>query len=311
MTVQALSGTGALRLGARFLSYALSPTTPVYISDPTWGNHLKVFEHSALTNQVRYPYYDKAHNSLDYAGMMGAISKAPRGAIILLHACAHNPTGIDPTKEQWQEILKVIKEHGLVPFLDLAYQGFATGDIEADAYAVRLFFASGLQFVVAQSFAKNIGLYGERIGALHVVCPDADTAKKVFSNVQIDIRAMYSNPPTFGARIVGRILKTPALYAEWVAELKAVAERIKKMRQLLYDALVANKAPGTWDHIVKQIGMFSYTGLTKPQCEWLIKEYHIHLLKSGRISMAGVNTGNVARLATAITDAVTRFPAPA
>ena len=309
MTVQALSGTGALRLGGRFLSYAVPNTTPVYISDPTWGNHFKIFEHCGFANRIKYPYYDQAHNSLNFAGMMESIGKAPRGAIILLHACAHNPTGIDPTREQWQEIVKVVKDHGLVAFLDLAYQGFATGDIEADAYAVRLFLSEGLQFIVAQSFAKNIGLYGERIGAFHVVCPDTETAKKVFSSVQIDIRAMYSNPPSYGARIVGRILKNSALFAQWVAELKEVAERIKKMRQLLYDNLVASKAPGTWDHILKQIGMFSFTGLTEAQCDWLIKQHHIYLLRSGRISMAGVNTGNVTRLATAITDAVTRYPA--
>ena len=239
---------------------------------------------------------------------MECISKAPRGAVILLHACAHNPTGIDPTKEQWQEIVKLCKEHGLIGFLDLAYQGFATGDLEADAYAVRLFMAAGLQFLVAESFAKNLGLYGERIGALHVVCPDPETAKKVFSGIQIDIRAMYSNPPSFGARIVGRILKTPELFAEWVAELKAVSERIQKMRKLLYDALVANKTPGTWDHVIKQIGMFSYTGLTEAQCDWLINKHHIYLMRSGRISMAGINTGNVARLAEAIRDAVLNCP---
>ena len=308
VTVQALSGTGALRLGGIFLSYAVPKGTKVYISDPTWPNHMTVFKHAGLTNQAFYPYYDTATNSLNYKGMMDTLSKAETGSIVLLHGCAHNPTGIDPTKEQWKEIVALCKAKSFVPFLDLAYQGFATGDLDNDAYAVRLFAEEGLQFLVAESFAKNAGLYGERIGAFHVVCPDKETAAKVISNVQIDIRGMYSNPPSHGARIMGRILRSPAYFAEWKAELKTVAERIQKMRQLLYDELLALKTPGTWTHILSQIGMFSYTGLSKEQCEIIIKKYHVYLLKSGRISMAGVNSKNVKYLAKAINDVVVSVP---
>ncbi len=308
VTVQALSGTGALRLGAAFLANALGKETKVYISDPTWPNHMTVFKHAGLANQVMYPYYDAANNALNYKGMIDAISKAEPGSIVLLHGCAHNPTGVDPTKEQWKEIATLCKTKGLVPFLDLAYQGFATGDLDNDAYAVRLFAEEGIQILVAESFAKNAGLYGERVGALHVVCPDADTAAKVFSNIQIDIRGMYSNPPCHGARIMARILRSPAYLAEWKAELKAVSERIQKMRQLLYDELIALKTPGSWTHILNQIGMFSYTGLTEAQCEILINKHHVYLLKSGRISMAGINSKNVKYLANAINDAVVSKP---
>jgi aspartate/tyrosine/aromatic aminotransferase len=306
--VQSLSGSGALRLGGTFLSYALPKGTKIYISDPTWPVHQNIFKFSGLTNQVLYPYYDAAKNALNYAGMMDVIGKAEKGSIILFHACAHNPTGIDPTKEQWKEIAKMMKEHELVPFLDSAYQGFATGDLDNDAYAIRLFADEGLQFLVAQSCSKNAGLYGERVGALHIVCQDAETAAKVLSNVVLDIRGMYSNPPLQGARIMGRILNNPAHFAEWKVELAMVSKRLQDMRKLLYDALVANKTPGNWEHILKQIGMFSYTGLTEKQCLWLMKERHVYLLKSGRMSMSGINTKNVGYLATAIHDAVVANP---
>lgn len=308
VTVQALSGTGALYLGANFLANHFPKSTKVYLSNPTWANHGKIFLDSGFEATTNYPYYNAATNSLDFKGMTETLSKAPAGSIILLHACAHNPTGIDPTPDQWKEIAKICIEHKLLPFMDLAYQGFATGDLEKDAYSVRLFAEMGLQFLCAQSFAKNTGLYGERIGAIHVVCADAATAEKVFGNLKLDVRGIYSNPPLHGARIVARILRDPANFEAWKTELKAVAGRIQDMRKLLFDELVKLKTPGNWEHILHQIGMFSYTGLSEAQCRHLTETYHIYLLANGRISMAGVNIGNVKYLASAIYDAVIKFP---
>eukprot|EP01022_Parablepharisma_sp_SALTPOND_P028587 TRINITY_DN7119_c0_g2_i2.p1 TRINITY_DN7119_c0_g2~~TRINITY_DN7119_c0_g2_i2.p1 ORF type:complete len:421 (+),score=27.86 TRINITY_DN7119_c0_g2_i2:214-1476(+) len=308
MTVQTLSGTGALRLGGTFLSYALPKKTKVYLSDPTWPNHMTVLKHAGLTNQGFYPYYDPVTKSLNYKGMMDTLSKAETGSIVLLHGCAHNPTGIDPTREQWRDIAALCKLKSLIPFIDLAYQGFATGDLDKDAYAVRLFAEQGLQLLVAQSFAKNAGLYGERVGALHIVCPNKETAMKVLTNIQIDIRGMYSNPPCHGARIMARILSGPDYLAEWKVELKAISERIQQTRKLLHGELMKLNTPGKWDHILNQIGMFSYTGLTPEQCQYMISKHHVYLLKSGRISMSGINTRNVEYLAKAIHDAVTSMP---
>jgi len=308
VTVQALSGTGALRLGGTFLNYSVPKGTKIYISDPTWGNHMTVFKHAGLTEQERYPYYDPKTNGLNFKGMMDKIGAAPKGSIILLHACAHNPTGVDPTKEQWKEICDLCKKHELLPFLDMAYQGFATGDLDNDAYAVRLFAKEGLQFLVSESFAKNAGLYGERIGALHIVCANKETAATVMTRVQIDIRGMYSNPPCHGARIMARILNNPAHLSAWKDELSKVSHRIQEMRRLLFDKLIELKTPGKWNHILDQIGMFSFTGLSKEQCELMINKYHVYLLKSGRISMAGINKHNVDYLAKAINDAVVSLP---
>ena len=306
--MQALSGTGALRIGAAFLANAMPKTTKVYISNPTWPNHETVFKHSGLENQVQYPYYKGDTNSLNFEGMMEALEKAEPKSIVLLHGCAHNPTGVDPTKEQWLKIVTVCKSRHLVPFLDLAYQGFATGNLEDDAFAVRLFASEGLEFLVAESFAKNAGLYSERIGALHVVCGNVEQVPKVLSNLQIFIRGMFSNPPAQGARIMGRILKNPAYLAEWKVELKKVSERIQDMRKKLFKALVAIGTPGNWEHILTQIGMFSYTGLSEDQCKLMMEKHHVYLMLSGRISMAGINESNVEYLANAIKDVVISKP---
>jgi len=237
--------------------------------------------------------------------MLEDIGKAPEGSVMLLHACAHNPTGVDPTQEQWKEIAAVIKQRKHLTWFDSAYQGFASGDLERDAWALRYFTEQGFEMLACQSFAKNFGLYGERIGGLHVVTPSAASVAIVISQLNVIIRPLYSNPPKHGAQIVVRVLSDPELYAEWRSELSAMSNRIIQMRALLVQHLTKLGTPGDWSHITSQIGMFSFTGLTTKQCELLIKQHHIYLLTSGRISMAGINTKNVQYLAQCI-DAVVR-----
>ena len=274
------------------------------IPNPTWAMHHLVFEQAGMTKRVDYPYYDPKTNILSFDRMMKTISEAENGSVVLLHACAHNPTGTDPTKEQWQQILKICQEKSLLPFFDLAYQGYATGNFDDDAYAVRLFYKAGIQFLVAQSFAKNAGLYGERIGALHIVCKSPAVAANIKSNVDWLARSSYSNPPIHGGLIMGRILKDPELQKQWESELKDVVARIRLMRETLRSELEALKTPGDWSHITSQIGMFSYTGLTEPQCKRLIEKHHVYLLTSGRISISGINSKNVKHLAECINEVV-------
>ncbi|PNW78716.1 hypothetical protein CHLRE_09g387726v5 [Chlamydomonas reinhardtii] len=307
-TVQALSGTGALRVGAEFLAQHLPPGQPrvVYLPNPTWGNHKTIFGRAGM--QVReYRYFDAKTRGLDFAGMCADLSAAPPGAVLLLHACAHNPTGVDPSPEQWRQLLALTQERKLLPFFDSAYQGFASGDLDADAASVRLFAsAPGPQeMVLAQSFAKNMGLYGERAGALSVVCKSKEVAGRVESQLKLVIRPMYSNPPMHGAAIAARVMADPRLNALWKEELAGMAHRIKAMRQALYGQLVARQLPGDWSFVLKQIGMFSYTGLSKAQCEVLTRKWHIHLTMDGRISMAGLSAASCPYLAEAIADVVT------
>lgn len=303
-TAQCLSGTGSLRVGFEFLRQFFPGKTTVYSSKPTWGNQNTVAMKSGFQFKS-YRYWDAKNRNLDFKGMLADIEAAPMGSIILLHACAHNPTGVDPTFEQWVTIAEVIKRRNHFPFFDAAYQGFATGSLENDAASIRMFAAAGFQMVVSQSYAKNFGLYGERAGCLHVVCPTAKAAASLQSHIKLIIRPMYSNPPKHGAEIVNLVLKTPELFARWKEEIKIMANRIIQMRTALRDELVALKTPGNWDHIVSQIGMFSFTGLNRKQCESLIKNHHVYLLYNGRISMAGLNTSNVKRFAKAV-DAVVR-----
>ncbi|KAK9455688.1 pyridoxal phosphate-dependent transferase [Dipodascopsis uninucleata] len=310
-SVQTISGTGANHLGALFLSRhppttAASGSKPVvYLPSPTWPNHKQIFGNVGF--EVReYPYFDKKTLGLDLNGMLDTLSKAPSGAVVLLHACAHNPTGVDPTAEQWQKIADVMESGKLFPFFDCAYQGFASGDLDRDASAVRSFIARGLELLVCQSFAKNFGLYGERAGALHIISSSAEVAKAVKSQLSVLQRSEISNPPAYGARIVARVLNDPELFAEWERDLKSMANRIIDMRTALYDKLVnVYKTPGTWNHITDQIGMFSFTGLTPDQVAKITKEYHVYMTSNGRISMAGLNSSNIDYFAHAI-DAVVR-----
>mmetsp|Transcript_16492 Transcript_16492/g.30368 ORF Transcript_16492/g.30368 Transcript_16492/m.30368 type:complete len:260 (-) Transcript_16492:407-1186(-) len=255
-----------------------------------------------------YPYWHAATKSIDIKGMLSALRGATMGSVVLLHACAHNPTGVDPTEEQWHEIAGVCKERQLLPLMDSAYQGYASGNLDKDAFAIRLFEKLGFEFFLCQSFAKNLGLYGERIGMLHVLCGTADDAKRVLSQLKLVIRPMYSNPPKHGAHLVAKVLGNPARFDQWKAELKAMADRILEVRAMLRKGLEDKGTPGTWNHITDQIGMFSFTGLTTAQCERLIKEHHIYLLKSGRISLAGLNRNNVQYMVDSV-DEVVRFTA--
>jgi len=304
--VQALSGTGALRVGAEFLKNILKRDT-VYYSDPTWGNHGLIFKNAGFTSINKYKYWNPANKGLDFDGMMDDLRNAPEGAVIILHACAHNPTGVDLSKEQWGKVAELIRLKNLFPFFDCAYQGFASGCLDTDAWTVRHFVEQGFELFCSQSFSKNFGLYNERAGNLTVVVKDTGVIASMKSQLTLLVRAMYSNPPAHGARIVDVVLKDPALYQEWRECIKTMSERIISMRTGLRERLEKLGTPGTWNHITDQIGMFSYTGLSPEMCEFLKLEKHLYLLKSGRISMCGLNNGNLDYVAEAINAAVVKF----
>ncbi|EMD41819.1 hypothetical protein CERSUDRAFT_128978 [Gelatoporia subvermispora B] len=301
--VQSISGTGALRIGGAFLARFYPHSKTIYLPVPSWGNHTPIFRDSGL--EVKgYRYFDKSTVGLDFAGMKEDLKNMPEKSIVLLHACAHNPTGVDPTPEQWIEISDIIREKGHFPFFDMAYQGFASGSTVRDAFAVRHFVAAGHEIALSQSFAKNMGLYGERVGAFSLVAADPEQKARIESQLKIVIRPMYSNPPLHGARIAGTILNRPELYAEWEQEVKGMADRIISMRDRLHDNLVRLQTPGEWEHIKRQIGMFSFTGLTQPQTKVLAEKAHIYMTADGRISMAGLNGGNIDYFSESVSKAV-------
>jgi aspartate/tyrosine/aromatic aminotransferase len=303
-SAQSLSGTGALKILADYL-YKFR-IAPIYVSKPTWANHQQIFKAAGL--EVRdYTYYDPKTKGLDINGLLKDLENAQPGSIILLHTCAHNPTGVDPTPEQWHQIAKVMKENDLFPFFDTAYQGFASGDLEKDGYGLRYFIKEGFNMVIAQSFAKTMGLYGERTGALHVVCSDKATQEKVLSQIKIIIRSNYSSPPVHGARLASKILNVPEYRNQWLQELKAVTDRMNHMRAALKEQLVKNGTKGNWDHVTNQIGMFSFLGLTPKQCEQMISKHHIYMTGNGRISIAGLTSKNVEYVANAIKDVVDNY----
>eukprot|EP01086_Lenisia_limosa_P006116 TRINITY_DN2471_c0_g1_i1.p1 TRINITY_DN2471_c0_g1~~TRINITY_DN2471_c0_g1_i1.p1 ORF type:complete len:432 (-),score=134.42 TRINITY_DN2471_c0_g1_i1:194-1420(-) len=303
--LQALSGTGSLRVAAMSLK-RFCGMNKIFIPNPTWGNHKKIFAEAGLeVNQ--YVYLEEGRPRLDFEGMCESLRKMPRKSIVLLHACAHNPTGVDPNKEQWRIILDIVRENGLFPMFDSAYQGFATGDPDEDAFAVRLFAQANLDMFVCQSYSKNFGLYCQRAGCLLVLSSTPEACKAMASNIKLVIRPMYSNPPAHGARIVELVLNDPALLAQWKGELLEMANRIKDMRVVLKKELDANSCPGNWDHIINQIGMFSFTGLSAVQVQHLTSDHHIYLTKDGRISMAGLNDKTCKYLANAMKDVITRF----
>ncbi|EHK98439.1 putative Aspartate aminotransferase, mitochondrial [Glarea lozoyensis 74030] len=296
---QSISGTGALRIGGAFLQRFFPGAKKIYIPTPSWANHAAVFKDSGLEVE-KYRYYNKDTIGLDFEGMVADIKGAPKGSAFLLHACAHNPTGVDPTPEQWREISDAVKAGGHYAFFDMAYQGFASGNTDTDAYALRYFVEQGHNPCLAQSFAKNMGLYGERVGAFSVVCADAAEKKRVDSQIKILVRPLYSNPPVHGARIASEILNDPALNKQWLGEVKGMADRIITMRALLKKELENLGSKHDWSHITSQIGMFAYTGLTPEQMDKLAKEHSVYATKDGRISVAGITSGNVKRLAAAI-----------
>ncbi|XP_037068128.1 aspartate aminotransferase, cytoplasmic-like [Pollicipes pollicipes] len=306
--VQALSGTGALYIGALFLRKILGYDT-YYYSQPTWGNHKLIFDTAGFKQGRAYRYWDPKTKNIDFDGMCEDLRQAPENSVVILHACAHNPTGCDPTDEQWKQLCEIIREKKLFPFFDSAYQGFASGDPDKDAKAVRHFAKEGLELFCSQSFSKNFGLYNERVGNLTVVMSDPELAAAVQTQLTLVVRATYSNPPAHGARVVAATLTNKDLFAEWQDCIKVMSARIIQMREALRDRLVKLGTPGTWDHITRQIGMFSFTGLTPQQCEYLISEHHIYMLRSGRANMAGLSSANLDHVAAAIHDAVTKFPA--
>ena len=297
---QTLSGTGANHLGAKFLSrFYQFPggRKAIYVCEPTWPNHYSLFGEAGLEIE-KYTYYDNKTLSLNFGGLLADLRAAPDGSVVLLHACAHNPSGVDPTPEQWREIADLFRAKRHFAFFDAAYQGFVSGDPDHDATAVRVFEAAGIPLLVCQSFAKNAGLYGERIGALHVVTANQHEAAAVSSQLNLITRSEISMPPAYGAHLVERILNQPELRAEWDANIKTMSQRIIEMRRALFD-LLTNKyrTPGSWEHIVTQNGMFSFLGISPEQCQRLEDEGHIYLVKSSRISMAGLNPSNLEHVA--------------
>jgi len=299
-TVQGLGGTGGLKLGADFLK-RLDPAANVLISDPSWENHRALFGNAGFKVES-YPYYDAAlrhRGGIDFESMLAALSAAAAGSVVVLHACCHNPTGYDLTPTQWQDVIGVVKTKHLVPFLDMAYQGFGSGLAE-DGAAVQAFLASGLEFFVSTSFSKSFSLYGERVGALSVVCASKDEAARVLSQLKIVIRTNYSNPPTHGATVVATVLGTPALRSMWEDELAGMRQRIKAMRVALVARLQAAGVKGDLSYITAQQGMFSYSGLSAAQMQRLRSEFGIYGVDSGRICVAALNEKNLDAVARAI-----------
>ncbi len=299
-TIQALGGTGGLKVGADFLKKLRpgSDVATVLISDPSWENHRALFLQAGFDVQS-YPYYDAATRGIRFDAMLSTLKAAAPGTVAVLHACCHNPTGCDLSAAQWEQVAATCAAAGLVPFLDMAYQGFGTGIVE-DGAAVQCFRATGMQFFVSTSFSKSFSLYGERVGALSVVCSSAEEAGRVLSQLKIVIRTNYSNPPTFGAQIVATVLTTPALRAMWEEELGGMRERIKAMRHALVDKLAAAGVQGDLSYITTQVGMFSYSGLSKEQMQRLRSEFGIYGVDSGRICVAAINGGNIEAVAAAI-----------
>jgi aromatic-amino-acid transaminase len=301
VTVQALGGTGGLKIGADFLKQ-LNPDAEVWISEPSWENHRQLFEQAGFAVKS-YRYYDPQTRGLDFAGMHDALKKIPAGSIVVLHACCHNPTGVDLTRDQWGTVLQGVRLRGLVPFLDLAYQGFADG-IEEDAYAARLFAGAVTPVFLSSSFSKSVSLYGERAGALSVVTASADEAKRVLSHLKRIVRTNYSNPPTHGGQIVATILASAELRNLWEKDVAEMRERIKAMRRALVEG-IHRRVPGSdFSFVLKQRGMFSYSGLSKEQVARLRAEYSIYTIDTGRICVAALTTKNVDYVADAIARAI-------
>lgn len=300
-TAQAPGGTGALRIGAEFLSRQ-NISKKVWISNPTWVNHFQVFG-SAGMETAEYRYYDPAGKNLDFDGMLASLSEAKAGDVVLLHGCCHNPTGVDPSIEQWEALAKFCAERELLPFFDFAYQGFGRG-IDEDAAGLRIFAQLNKELLVASSFSKNFGLYNERVGAITIVTTDSEVATRAFSQVKIAIRSNYSNPPSHGASVVATVLKNAELRAEWEAEVKAMRDRIWEMRELFVSKLKAKGIQQDFSFITEQNGMFSFSGLNKEQVARLKNDFAIYIVGSGRISVAGMTKANIDALVDGIAQVI-------
>ena len=297
VTLQAIGGTGGLKIGADFLRQ-ITPSSEVWISEPSWENHRQLFEAAGFTVRA-YPYYEPRTRGLDFGGMMKALNGLRPGAIVVLHACCHNPTGVDLQPDQWTDVLQAVRSRGLIPFLDLAYQGFGDG-VDADALAARVFAADGTPVFLSSSFSKSFSLYGERVGAFTLVTQSDEEAKRVLSQLKRVVRTNYSNPPTHGSQIVATVLGNPELRKLWDAELGGMRDRIKAMRKQLA-AQVSARVPGAdWSFVEKQRGLFTYTGLTKEQVHRLRNEFSIYSIDTGRICVAALNSKNIGYVADAI-----------
>jgi len=303
ITVQALGGTGGLKIGADFLR-RLAPEAQVWISEPSWENHRALFENAGFKVNT-YPYYQAKTRGLDFAGMLAALEHLSEGSIVVLHACCHNPTGVDLSREQWQQVLDVVKRRELVPFIDLAYQGFGDG-IDADGYAARLFAESYSPVFVSSSFSKSFSLYGERVGAFSLLAGSADEAARALSQIKRLVRTNYSNPPTHGGKIVATVLANPELRTQWEQELAGMRDRIKAMREALVEKIRTRAPDADFGFILEQRGMFSYTGLTKAQVERLRTEFSVYAIDTGRICVAALNSKNVDYAAEAIAKVISK-----
>jgi aromatic-amino-acid transaminase len=297
VTIQTLGGSGALKVGADFLKKYF-PESDIWVSQPTWENHIAIFNGAGINSHF-YRYFDATSNGVDIEGMLQDLEQLPAKAIVLLHPCCHNPTGADLTPDEWDQVIAVLKQRDLIPFLDIAYQGFGQG-LEQDAYAIRALDQSGMNFIVSNSFSKIFSLYGERIGGLTFVCDDQATAQKVLGQLKATVRRIYSSPPTTGALIVDQVLNDAALTETWQAELQEMRERIIRMRQILNEKLSHAVPERDFSYLVKQQGMFSYTGLSAEQVDILKDQYAIYLLRSSRMCAAGLNLKNIDYVANSI-----------
>ncbi|QIR29296.1 aromatic amino acid transaminase [Kluyvera genomosp. 3] len=295
-TIQTLGGSGALKVGADFLKRYF-PDSGVWVSDPTWENHIAIFEGAGFTVDT-YPWFDSETNGVRYAALLEKLNTLPARSIVLLHPCCHNPTGADLTDAQWDGVVEVLKARDLIPFLDIAYQGFGAG-MEEDAYAIRAIADAGLPALVSNSFSKIFSLYGERVGGLSIICEDHETALRVLGQLKATVRRNYSSPPNFGAQIVAAVLGDAELKAMWLAEVEGMRTRILEMRHALVNVLKEEMPDGNFDYLLKQRGMFSYTGLSAAQVDRLRDEFGVYLIASGRMCAAGLNSRNVQRVAKA------------
>ena len=297
LTAQALGGTGALKIGADFIK-RIAPDAQVAISDPSWENHRALFEGAGFP-VVSYPYYDPATHGVKFDEMLAALRAMPASTVVVLHACCHNPTGVDLTDDQWAQVVEVVKQGNLIPFLDIAYQGFGDG-IDADAAAVRLFAAADITVFISSSFSKSFSLYGERVGALTIIAGTSDEAARTLSQLKRVIRVTYSNPPTHGGTVVSTVLNTPELRQQWEEELGEMRDRIRLMRTQLVEKLAAKGVAKDFSFVMRQRGMFSYSGLTADQVERLREEHGIYAVATGRICVAALNSGNIDAVVDAI-----------
>lgn len=300
-TIQTLGGSGALKVGSDFLKRYF-PASEIWVSDPTWDNHVSIFEGAGFTVH-RYPYFDPATCQVNFDGMLACLEGIPERSIVLLHPCCHNPTGSDLTARQWDQVIELMVRRQLIAFMDIAYQGFGDGLVD-DAYAVRTMAQAGAATLICNSFSKIFSLYGERCGGLSVVCANAAEAERVLGQLKFTVRRNYSSPPTHGSQIVARVLTDPSLRAQWEAEVNEMRSRMKAMRQTLFDVLKAAVPNASFGHLLTQRGMFSYTGFSKEQVDMLRERFGVYLISSGRMCVAGLNRGNAERVARAFAQVI-------